>query len=81
LYLGQIREKIPRFVRDNWGFPFVFAFLMLLFVSAALLFAGFSMADETATTTYFVLAAGVVLQLVCFSRNKFKNGVALDGSS
>jgi hypothetical protein len=64
-------EKIPAktngYVRENWGAPFVIAFMLLLVVAAALLAIGLDfLADEVAVGAYFALVAGVVLQLVCF---------------
>ena len=67
-------EKIPaktsRYVRENWGAPFVIAFMLLLVVAAASLAIGLdSFADGVAACAYFALVAGVVLQLVCFLKH------------
>jgi hypothetical protein len=65
---------IPSYFKENWGFPFIAGFLLLLFSSALLLASGIaSSAELLANYAYFVLLAGVLLQLVCFSINKKKN--------
>jgi len=70
------------YFRENWGFPFIAGFLLFLFSSAFLLTAGFvNLAEQIANFAYFSLVLGVVLQLICFSKNRKKNGEAFDGSS
>lgn len=76
-YFKQIRGKASRFGMDNCGFPFIGGFIVLLFVAAIFLAGGWaSVAEATADAAYFALVIGVVLQLVCFGRNRLKNGVA-----
>jgi hypothetical protein len=63
----KILAKIKGYVRENWGAPFVVAFMLLLVVAAASLAIGLDfLANEVAVYAYFALVAGVVLQLVCF---------------
>jgi len=67
---------------NNWGFPFIGAFLIILFGAAVLLAVGSSsIAEITANVAYFALVVGVILQLICFSRKKPKNGDGFVGSS
>ena len=55
---------------------------MLLFAAAVLLAVGWaSLADAIAVCAYFALAAGVVLQLANFGKNRKNQGVVLDKSS
>jgi hypothetical protein len=80
-YLHKIQVLTQNHFRENWGFPFIAGFLLLLFSSAILLAAGMDYAEQLANFAYFSLAAGVVLQLICFSKNRKKNGDIFDGSS
>ena len=62
------------YVRENWGAPFVLAFMGLLMVAAALLIVGLSWsAEAVGNVAYFFLVAGVVLQLLCFRRRGDKD--------
>jgi len=66
---------------ENWGFPLISIFLVLLTASAALVAAGLaSVADTAANVAYFSLIAGVILQIICFSKNK-KNSSAVLSSA
>jgi hypothetical protein len=81
-YFHRIQVLTLSYFRENWGFPFVAGFLFLLFSSAILLAANMaSYAEQLATVAYFTLAIGVVLQIVCFSKNREKIGDVLNGSS
>jgi hypothetical protein len=62
------------YVRENWGAPFVFAFMGLLVVAAALLILGLPWsAEAVGNVAYFSLVFGVVLQLLCFRRRGDKD--------
>ena len=79
--LKKIQTFVKRYVNGNWGFPFVAGFILLLFAAAVLLAVGReSVAELTANVAYFTLVIGVVLQIVCFGKNRLKNGVVFDGS-
>jgi heme/copper-type cytochrome/quinol oxidase subunit 4 len=66
-----IRSKIKAYVKENWGSPFILAFMVLLLSAAVFLSAGLSnQADVVAVYAYYALVAGVVLQLVCFLKPK-----------
>ena len=81
--LGRIQVKVKGYVKENWGYPFIAGFMILLFAAAVFLAAGWaSLAEAIAVCAYFALAAGIVLQLAYFYKNRGKNeGVILDGSS
>jgi hypothetical protein len=63
--------KLRRYVEENWGSPFIAAFMVLLIVAAFSLSAGlFYQADAIAVYAFYALAAGVLLQLICFLKNR-----------
>jgi heme/copper-type cytochrome/quinol oxidase subunit 4 len=70
-----IPARVKGYVRENWGAPFVAAFMLLLVVAAASLVMGLEFfADGVAVFAYFALVVGVVLQLVCFLKYGKKGG-------
>ena len=79
--LSEVRGFVLRFlvwargyVRENWGAPFVFAFMGSLLIAAVLLIVGLSWsAEAVGNVAYFFLVAGVVLQLLCFRRRGGKH--------
>jgi hypothetical protein len=80
--LRKIQVLTHSYFRANWEFPFIAGFLLFLFSSAILLAAEKAyLAEQIANFAYFSLIAGVVLQLICFSKNRMKNGDVFDGSS
>jgi len=84
--LSRIQVKVKGYVKENWGYPFIAGFMILLFAAAVFLAAGGAsladLAEAIAVCAYFALAAGIVLQLAYFYKNRRKNeGVILDGSS
>ena len=80
-YLHKIQVLTHSYFRENWGFPFIAGFLLLLFSSAILLAASIDYAETIANFAYFSLVIGVVLQLVCLGKNRKKNGDGFHGSS
>jgi hypothetical protein len=77
IFFKKMVANLKRFSIENWGFPFISMFLILLFASAVLLAASLAyVADITATLAYFSLLVGVILQIICFSKN-CKNGEAV----
>ena len=59
-----------RFFRQNPGAVFVLGFEVVLVACAVLLVAGFaSLAEGWAVVAYFLLVAGVVVQLAFFVKN------------
>jgi hypothetical protein len=79
--LGEVRGFVLRFLvwvrsyfRENWGAPFVLAFMGSLIVAAALLILELSwFAEAVGNVAYFFLVAGVVLQVLCFRRRGEKD--------
>ena len=64
---GAFRSRIEGYVRENWGAPFILAFMALLIVAAVSLVVGLaSLANDVAVCSYCSLVVGVILQLVCF---------------
>jgi hypothetical protein len=70
--LGQIKQcnatiEVKRYVKENWGSPFIAGFLLILIAAATLLSFGLSYLSNTmAVYAFYGLVLGVVLQLVCF---------------
>jgi hypothetical protein len=82
-FLEEVQKRIKGYVKENWGCPFIFGFIILLLSAAFFLAAGWaSLAENTADFAYFALATGVVLQLIYLKKDRSKNeGVPFDGSS
>jgi hypothetical protein len=78
--LIQLQERLSRYPEENWGYPFIAGFIILLSTAAVFLAVGLaSTAEIAANCAYFALATGVVLQLIFFGRNKSKNGDVSNG--
>jgi hypothetical protein len=74
--LRKLAGHLRGYMQENWGAPFIVAFMVLLMGAAVFLSLGWSsLADEAAVYAYYALVAGVVLQLVCFLRCRGKDGV------
>jgi hypothetical protein len=66
---GRFLPRVKKYFRENLGAPFVIGFQVLLLVCASLLIMGNSvLANEVAVYAYYLLVAGVVLQLFSFLR-------------
>lgn len=60
---------VRKYLRANWGVPFVLGFIVLLVVAAVCLASGLEwLSNEVAVYAFYSLVVGVVLQLVCFWR-------------
>jgi hypothetical protein len=59
-YYPKIFHRLKDYVMKNWGSPLLVSFIVLLAGSAV------SSADALSVYAFYVLAVGVVLQLVCF---------------
>jgi uncharacterized membrane protein len=60
---------VKRFVKENWGAPFIVGFMFLLIGAAVLPSISSELVDLaniTAVWAFFALVAGVVLQFVSF---------------
>lgn len=63
LPLGRIKS----YLKENWGAPFVLAFMALLTVAAWLLASGNeALANDVAVYAYYSLVIGVLLQLAAY---------------
>ena len=62
---NRIMLKVKRYVKENWGSPFIVGFIILLVVTAVSLVGGLDfLANDVAVYAYYLLVAGVVLQLI-----------------
>lgn len=63
--------RIKRYLKISPGAPFIIGFQLLLLICAGLLIQGNSvMASEVAVYAYYLLVAGVVLQLISPVRSR-----------
>jgi len=63
----RIKFDLLKYLRDNWGAPFIILFQALLLSSGGFLIKGDSaLADKTAAYAYYSLVTGVALQLISF---------------
>ena len=75
------RIKLIKYVKRNWGAPFVIGFMLLLVVAAALLAIGLSVpAEVVGDSAYFSLVIGIILQFACYLRSEKKQGVKKNGT-
>ncbi|MCW3995886.1 MAG: hypothetical protein NWE98_07025 [Candidatus Bathyarchaeota archaeon] len=71
--LHRLQIKIEEYTFENWGFPFIAGFLVLLFAASLFLAAGISsIAESLANWSYFALLFGVILQIAHFGKNRRK---------
>lgn len=62
-----LNGKIKGHFKENWGSPFIIAFMLLLIGAAFSLPAGLAhFADAMAIYAFYALLIGVILQLACF---------------
>ena len=65
----RIKRGYVNYFRENWGAPFVIAFMILLLTAAYYLSIGDEgFANELAVYAYYNLVIGVILQLVSYIR-------------
>jgi hypothetical protein len=77
--LSSFKTKLKEYVRQNWGSPFIVAFILLLLAAAVLLSAGSAYwAEEVAVYAYYTLVAGVLLQIVCFVKYRKNDSSEVD---
>ena len=63
----RLSSRLRGYLRENWGAPFITAFMTLLLTAAGYLAAGLEKtANLLAEYAYYNLVIGVVLQLVCY---------------
>ncbi|RLF13321.1 MAG: hypothetical protein DRN06_08875 [Thermoprotei archaeon] len=62
-----MKRRMLEYLKENWGAPFILAFMALLIVAAACLSIGMEeTANEVAVYAYYNLVLGVVLQLASY---------------
>ncbi|MGI0091934.1 MAG: hypothetical protein ACREBS_09510, partial [Nitrososphaerales archaeon] len=62
-----MREKTRRYLRENWGAPFVVAFIILLIASSILLTTGRAgSANSIGVYAFYALVLGVILQIASY---------------
>jgi hypothetical protein len=72
---SSLLVRFKRFLMENPGAGFVLGFQVLLVSCAVLLAVGWSViAEGVAVVAYFMLAAGVLVQLVWYVRHRDNNG-------
>jgi hypothetical protein len=73
--VGEFPARVKRFVRENWGAPFIVGFMLLLMIVAVISsMSSATMTDAVAVYAYYALVVGIILQLVCFLKNSKGNG-------
>lgn len=73
-YFKEVPARLKRYVKENWGAPFIVVFMLLLMVAAVSLSMSLSsLADAIAVYAFYALVAGVVLQLACFLKYRGKS--------
>jgi hypothetical protein len=71
----QMVLKIKQHCKENWGLPFIGAFIFLLSVAAVTVALGWTaVAEAVGNVAYFTLLLGVVLQFVQWVNGKRKCG-------
>jgi hypothetical protein len=72
----RVQSKAKGYVKENWGSPFILAFMLLLLGAAISLSIGLQYtADSIAVYAFYALVIGVVLQLASFLKYRQKNEV------
>jgi hypothetical protein len=67
----KVRRRWLNYLKENWGAPFIVAFMVLLTISAGMLASGNeAVANGVAVYAYYSLVVGVVLQLAAFIRDE-----------
>jgi hypothetical protein len=62
-------DRLKGYFKENWGAPFITAFMAMLMACAGMLASGSeALANEVAIYAYYSLVVGVALQLAAFIR-------------
>jgi hypothetical protein len=73
MFKRKFKIKIKYF-KENWGSPFIFAFITMLMAAAGYLAVGLeAVANEIAVYAYYSLIIGVVLQFICYLKYGERN--------
>ncbi len=69
----RIAVKLIGYVKESWGSPFIVGFMVLLLAAAISLSLGTpSLPSNLADLSYYVLVAGILLELASFLRYRGK---------
>jgi len=69
----SVMNKAEGYIKENWGSPFIMGFILLLGLVAAFSSTGFiSSADNVVVYAFYVLVAGLFLQLASFLKYRGK---------
>ena len=64
---SKLSGRLRGYLRENWGAPFIIAFMAMLMAAAGYLCYGLeSIANDIAVYAYYSLVVGVVLQFICY---------------
>ncbi len=73
---NMLAARVKGYIQENWGAPFIAAFMLfIIFAAVSLSLNWSSAADTVADYAYYTLTVGVVLQLACFLKNRGKSDV------
>jgi hypothetical protein len=62
-----MKQRTKNYFKENWGAPFIIAFMILLIIAAIYLSIGNeAYANEIAIYAYYALVIGVLLQLASY---------------
>jgi hypothetical protein len=71
--------NIKNYLKENWGAPFIIAFIILLLIAATELSFGLeAQANDVAVYAYYFLVAGVVLQIASYIKYGEKEEVVTE---
>ena len=63
----HVSNRLKGYLRENWGAPFIVAFMVMLMAAAGYLCYGLeAVANDIAVYAYYSLVIGVALQFVCY---------------
>jgi hypothetical protein len=72
---NKIYVRVKKYLRENWGSPFIVAFMLLLLSAAFSLTVGLpSLASAVAVYAFYALVAGVILQFASFLKYRKRDG-------
>jgi len=64
---SEIKRRTKDYLRENWGAPFIIAFMILLVIAAGYLaYGNEAFANDIAVYAYYSLVIGVILQIICY---------------
>lgn len=82
VFYQRISSVAKRYIKENWGFPFIAGFLLFLSTAAVLSAVGLIAAAEIiADIAYFAITIGVLLELLCLTKNSKERKRDFNGAS